>query len=190
MYSPDDVQTINEIYLRKDYYFEGVHKTVVDFGSNIGISALYFLSRTKDAFVYCFEPLLQNTERLNENLASYRDHFHLSEVAVGERNEIVSFGWEPTGRYGGVNRETDRTITVPCVDSNEQLQAIVDRHQRIDLLKIDIETLESVVTKRIPVELARKIGNIVVEYPFKDNPLPTTHRMKRINNVSKFWPLA
>jgi FkbM family methyltransferase len=186
VYSPDDIQTIHEIYLRGDYKFDNESKIIVDFGSNIGISTLYFLSRNTEAFVYCFEPLPQNIERLKLNLGRYADRYRLKEVAVGERNEMVSFGWEPTGRYGGIGRATGRTTTVPCVDSNAELRDIVARHGRIDLLKIDIETLESIVTERIPAEIISKIGNLVVEYPFRTNPLANTHRMERINFVTKF----
>ncbi len=39
---------------------------VVDFGSNIGISALYFLTRNQDIKVYLFEPVPQNILRLKK----------------------------------------------------------------------------------------------------------------------------
>ncbi len=62
-YAPDDIQTINEIFFRGDYAFTGENKVVVDFGSNIGVSAIYFLSRHPEAFCYGYEPLPLNIER-------------------------------------------------------------------------------------------------------------------------------
>jgi FkbM family methyltransferase len=188
-YSPDDVQTINEIFLRGDYDVVSDGAVVVDFGSNIGISAAFFLTRRPDAFVYCHEPVPRNIERLKLNLAQFAGRFELRELAVGTENGPVRFGCEPTGRYGGVGRETGQWIEVPCQDSNEILTDIIARHGRINTLKIDIETLEAVVTERIPPELSSKIDSIVVEYPFATNPLAATHAMERRHFVTMFRPL-
>lgn len=185
-YSPDDVQTINEIFLRGDYDAPANGQVVVDFGSNIGISAAFFLSRRPDAVIYCHEPVPRNIERLKQNLAQFGDRVTLAETAVGLENGMVQFGWEPTGRYGGVGRETGAWIEVPCADSNEVLAAIIAKHGRINTLKIDIETLEAAVTSRIPPELSDKIDNVVVEYPFATNPLAATHVMERRHFVTLF----
>ena len=185
-YSPDDVQTINEIFLRGDYNVPQAGEVVVDFGSNIGISAAWFLSRRPDAVIYCYEPVPRNIERLKKNLAQFAGRVTLKETAVGTENGMVQFGWEPTGRYGGVGRDTGAWIEVPCADSNEILAGIIAKHGRINTLKIDIETLESAVTSRIPPDLSSKIDNIVVEYPFKTNPLAATHTMEQRHFVTMF----
>ena len=185
-YSPDDIQTINEIFFRGDYESESNNRVIVDFGSNIGISALYFLSRNFDSRVYCFEPVPGNVERLKKNLAAFDGRYTITETAVGEADGAVQFGWELTGRYGGVGRETGTWITVPCRDSNAILSDIIAAHGHIDLLKIDIETLEKIVTERIPPAIAAKITALVVEYPFTGNPLAATHSMERRNYVTAF----
>ncbi len=187
-YSPNDVQTINEIFLRGDYDVVSDGEIIVDFGSNIGISAAYFLTRRPDAFLYCNEPVPRNIGRQKRNLAQFGGRFELREIAVGTENGPVCFGCEPTGRYGGVGRDTGQWIEVPCRDSNEMLSEIIDRHGRINTLKIDIETLEAVVTQRITPDLARNIDNIVVEYPFDTNPLAATHAMERRHFVTMFRP--
>jgi FkbM family methyltransferase len=189
VYCSDDIQTINEIFFRGDYHARQTSRIVVDFGSNIGISAKYFLSLSPDAYVYCYEPLPQNTERLKRNLAGYEGRYELAEVAVGPAAGTVRFGWEPTGRYGGVGRETGNWIDVECIDSNAILEGIIAKHGRIDLLKVDIETLEKIVTDRIPLELAQKIGYIFVEFRFTENPLSATHAMISNNYITVFKPL-
>src|SRR5262245_45844762 len=45
LYSHHDLLTLNEIFCRNDYPASPEIRTVVDVGSNIGINALYFLSR-------------------------------------------------------------------------------------------------------------------------------------------------
>lgn len=185
-YTPDDIQTINEIFLRGDYDVAEAGAVVVDFGSNIGISTAFFLSRRPDAHVYCFEPLPQNIERLRRNLAQFEGRFELTEAAVGTEVGRLRFGWEPTGRYGGLGRETGRWIDVDCVDSNAILADVIARHGRIDTLKVDIETMEEAVVTRIPPELAAKIGSLVVEFPFAKNPLAATHDMVSRHYVTMF----
>lgn len=182
----DDTQTVNEIFFRGDYIVPGENNIIVDFGSNIGISTLYFLSRNNQSRCFCFEPLPQNILRLEENLVEFARRYELNPVAVGERNGRVQFGWEPTGRYGGVGRDTGQWLDVDCVDSNEQLARILGKHGRIDVLKVDIETLEEVVITRIPRSVAEQIGKIIVEYPFESNPLGGTHEMHRNNRITTF----
>lgn len=186
IYSGEDVQTINEIFCRGDYKVDGSEEVVVDFGSNIGISALYWLHHAPRAFVYLYEPLPMNIERLRKQLAGHEGRFELNEVAVGLLNGEVAFGHEPSGRYGGIGRANMPTITVPCVDSNFELARILDRHGAIDVLKIDIETMEKVVTERIPAEAAARIRTLFVEYPFTSNPLSGTHDMAVSGDVTLF----
>ena len=57
-------------------------QVVVDIGSNIGISALYFLTRNPDCRVWLYEPVPRNVERLRANLAGYEDRYTLREAAV------------------------------------------------------------------------------------------------------------
>ena len=186
VYSPDDVQTINEIFFRGDYDVGRHNTVVVDFGSNIGLSAAYFLSRNPNAFCHCYEPLPQNIERFERNAGQFAGRYELNRVAVGERAGKVQFGWEPTGRYGGVDRNTGKWIEVDCVDSNAELDRVLGRHGHIDVLKVDIENLEKQVTKRIPVDMARRIRTLLVEYRFETNPLSETHSMKRRKWISTF----
>jgi FkbM family methyltransferase len=190
VYSPHDVLTVNEVFCRCDYRAGRTDRVFVDFGSNIGISSAYFLSRNPDGFAYLFEPLPQNIERLKENLAPFAGRYKLHEVAVGERDGDVEFGWEETGRYGGIGIRTGRYISVPCVDSNEVLARILSRHGRIDVLKIDVETRERQITERIPVDVAANIMKIYVEFPFDANPLGDTHSYRRYSGVAQFFRRA
>ncbi|MBJ7339074.1 FkbM family methyltransferase [Mycolicibacterium sp.] len=184
-YSPHDVLTINEIFCRQDYKADAGDKVVVDFGSNIGISAAYFLSRGPGVFAYLFEPLPSNVERLRDNLRVFPDQYVLQETAVGPDEGEVQFGWEDTGRYGGVGVATGKTITVPCVKSRSVLEDVVGRHGRIDVLKADIEGLEGAIVADIPEDLARSIGKIYVEYVFSENPLPATHDFRQYGDIAQ-----
>jgi FkbM family methyltransferase len=184
-YSPHDVLTINEIFCREDYRADAGDKIIVDFGSNIGISAAYFLSRGLGALAYLFEPLQTNVERLQHNLRRFPDQYVLQQTAVGPEEGEVQFGVEDTGRYGGVGVATGKTITVPCVSSRKVLEEVVERHGRIDVLKADIEGLEGAIIADIPPALARNIGKIYVEFIFDENPLPATHHFRQYGDIAQ-----
>lgn len=186
LYNHDDILTVNEIFCRQDYPAGPSDRVVVDFGSNIGISAAYFLTRSAEAHAHLFEPLALNLERLRPNLAPLEGRYTLHPVAVGLSDGEATFGWEETGRYGGIGRETGRTVQVPCVDANAALAEIVETHGRIDILKIDIETLEREITARIPPRLAARIRRIYVENRFAENPLPATHALVQYGPIAQF----
>jgi len=188
LYSFHDMRTFNEIFCRGDYPCQASDQVIVDFGSNIGISAAYFLSRSSQAIAYLFEPLPSNVSRLHRNLKRFKGRYLLSEIAVGLEDAEVDFGWEETGRYGGVGLRIGNSIKVRSFDSNRILTDIIARHGRIDILKIDIESLEQDVTERIPSVLVKRIGKIFVEYPIIINPFEETHRMARRYWFRQFFP--
>lgn len=186
IYSHDDILTVNEIFCRIDYPTKKQDLVIVDFGSNIGISGAYFLTCAPNSFVYLYEPLQINIDRLRDNLRQFEGRYALHEIAVGRVDGEVEFGWENTGRYGGIGMETGKYILVACQDSNKILEEIVMRHGRIDILKIDTETLEQQLTERIPVALAKKIDRIYVEYVFDSNPLEQTHHRRQYGYITQF----
>lgn len=195
VYSYDDILTVNEVFCRLDYPAVALDEIIVDFGSNIGISAAYFLTHAPNSFLHLYEPLPWNIERLRRNLSGFEGRYAIHQCAVGESDGEAQFGWESTGRYGGIGLRTGNYLSVTCQDSNQILEDIIARYGRIDILKIDIETLERQVTERIPVWIARNIGRVYVECMFPSNPLERTHTHRRYGNVSQFvnkkfrgWP--
>jgi FkbM family methyltransferase len=163
LFSYYDMLTVNEIFCRLDYGNDRQAKVVVDFGSNIGISALYFLTRNSDSKCYLFEPVSENTKRLADNLHDFKERFFLSEVAVGTENGVKKFGVEEFGRCGGLLRETGSYIKVRCEDVNDILKNILVKEQSIDILKIDTEGNELDIVRAIEKKLLSKIKVIYFE---------------------------
>jgi hypothetical protein len=54
------------------------------------------------------------------------------------------------------------------------------------VLKVYIEGLEREVTERNPVDIARRIRRLYVEYDFGSNPLAETHSYRQYGAVAQF----
>jgi FkbM family methyltransferase len=188
LYCHDDLLTLNEIFFRKDYATANPPnpRVIVDFGSNIGISAAFFLSEYQNAFAYLFEPLPQNIERLRQQLSVFEGRYKLDTRAVAPKAGVAEFGWEPTGRYGGIGRPTVQTMEVRCVSANEALSEIIRQHGHVDILKVDIESLEQEIVAAIPAALMCAISTIYVETKFTSNPHARTHFLRQRGPISEF----
>jgi FkbM family methyltransferase len=185
VYSHHDVFTVNEIFCRLDYLLPAGARTVVDVGSNIGISALYFLTRAPDVRCHLFEPDPRNVERLRANLEAYQDRFLLTEAAVADCAGRVCFGRERTGRYGGVGLLSAEQIEVDCLDINDVLRGVIELDGRIDMLKIDTEGLENRTVQAIEPDLLARVGVVCFETTEPINPAPRQFELRYATDTAR-----
>ncbi|MDA8744869.1 FkbM family methyltransferase [Rubripirellula amarantea] len=171
LHCPADMLTVNEIFCRKDYDADSSINVVVDIGSNIGISGLYFLTRNDHVRCYLYEPDPANIPKLESNLASYKDRYTLYENAVSYESGRLQFGTEPTGRYGGLGVSTGNYIEVETITINDVLADVLSKETHVDILKLDIEGLEVDTVSAIDPKYLDKIGRIYFEYM---EPAPVT----------------
>ena len=183
LYSHHDMLTVNEIFCRNDYPAESDLRIVVDLGSNIGISALYFLTRNNESYSYLFEPDPRNILRLHEQLSDFDGRYKLSDCAVADQNGLVTFGVEDTGRYGGIGIKTGKSITVTCLNINSVLEEIIGKEGVIDVLKIDTEGVEIATVKSIREDLLIRIRYIYLEAYLREDLLPGKFSQKQYGSV-------
>jgi FkbM family methyltransferase len=158
-----DTFTINEIFCWEIYYTDNQPKIVVDIGSNIGVSELYFLSRNNSNIVYGFEPVPNLYEQLQNNISKFRDRAFNQKVAISNINGTSQMGVESSGRYGGIGVKSESQITVETIDINFALSQVLDSHDFIDILKMDIEGLEEIAINSIDLDILSRIKLIYVE---------------------------
>jgi FkbM family methyltransferase len=171
LFNSHDAITLHEIFCREDYECPSP-QVVVDIGANIGISALYFLTRSRTTHCELYEPDPNNLAKLLKNLKGYEDRFTVHEVAVADRQGVLAFTREPTGRYGTLETDswlwdspmTER-IKVHVEHVNTVLDRAVARHGMIDLLKVDTEGSELATLQAIDPSLHSHIRHIVIEWP-------------------------
>jgi FkbM family methyltransferase len=187
LYNSHEAITLHEIFCREDYRCPSVPGVVVDLGSNTGISALYFLSRSPDTFCELYEPDPHNVFKLLTNLEKFTGRFTLHEIAVADKGGFVPFVRESTGRYGHIDSVSQMSADVPrppeerynsqrslSPDGRERIMVrvehvntVLDRalsqHGVVDLLKIDTEGSELSIITSIDRELLSRVRRIIFE---------------------------
>lgn len=163
LWSWHDMLTVNEVFCREDYAVRADVRVVVDIGSNIGISALYFLTQSPAARCFLFEPVPGNVVRLKENLSAFEGRFSIDEVAVADTEGTLPFTTEPAGRYGGLDRKDGERIEVRVRHVNDVLGEVLGQVPFIDVLKLDTEGAEERTVRAIRPDLLSRIGTVYLE---------------------------
>lgn len=150
----ESVRTLFSIFCREDYPIESnVDYCFIDVGSNIGISAVYFLTRNPKNTAFCFEPDPSNEETLRENLAQFAGRARLSMCAVGSDARKAILYCAEDGKYSSLqrSRRAKNPTVVDCVAFGEVLKSARAMGQRV-VVKIDVEGLESVLVNSVKFE--------------------------------------
>ena len=187
LYSHDDLLTVNEVFCRLDYEVPPGPKVVVDVGSNIGLSALFFLTRDAGTRCYLFEPVPENVARLERTLAAYPDRYVLDTSAVADVEGQVEFGVEPTGRYGGIGVSTGTSLTVRCRSINDVVEDVLAREGRIDLIKLDTEGAEERTVRAIDPGYLDRIGAFYLEARPDRQLVPHGFRQEQYGEVVRLY---
>jgi FkbM family methyltransferase len=186
LFCPDDALTLNEVFFREDYRAPRDIRVAVDVGSNIGISALYFLTRNRECRCYCFEPDDRNLVKLQENLRPFACRYEVSDCAVSDVSGIVDFGIERTGRYGGIGVGGTRTIRVASRHVNEVVAEVLAREGKIDVLKFDTEGREEETVTAIDRAHLPRIRTIYFESEKEGSPIhPDLFEQRRRGHVER-----
>ncbi len=164
LYTRHDLLTVNEIFARLDYRAPETLRVAVDVGANIGLAALYFLTRNATSRVYSIEPNPQNLARIPRTLGNLAGRCDVSGVAAAEADGEAPFYTEETGRYGSFGRGwRSESITVRTRSFTEILDDVLEREGHIDVLKVDTEGSEEELVSSIPDRQLDRIDRIYYE---------------------------
>lgn len=161
------LHSLNELFIDEVYKFQSKKSSpkIIDCGSNIGLSIIFFKRLYPDSEIIAFEPdnEIFNISKYNLNQFCISD-VKLFQKAVWINEEPLIFA--KTGSLGGhiVKEKAENTIEIETVRLKDLL---VDK---IDFLKIDIEGSEYTILKDCGESL-KNVENIFVEYhSFAENP--------------------
>jgi FkbM family methyltransferase len=160
-----DIDIFYEIFWRKIYqlplpYTKKMH-TIIDLGSNIGLSALYFMNYYKPERLLCVEPEITNYNLLVQNINSGKlaKSFLPLNAAVTDLNGYTSLNTKKDFKYNiSVSEEMEDGEVATF--NLETLLKKFDIHQ-VDLIKIDIEGSEKKVFSNS--EWLRHVHQLILE---------------------------
>jgi FkbM family methyltransferase len=159
-HGPTFLNQFESIFVDQIYQFNGESKTpvIIDCGSNMGTSVLYFKWLFKDASVYAFEPDKHIFEILHHNVANNKlNNVHLANKAVWIDEQDLFFN--ANNAQSGKLIQDASSIKVACV----RLKDFMQDFKQIDFLKLDIEGAELPVLQDISSELYR-VKHLFIEY--------------------------
>lgn len=164
---------------------------IVDIGSNIGLSVLFFKTKYPNAKIFAYEPNPTVFDYLLDNVSIN----NLKDSVVCYKKAVVSSCLENNTRFF-INSDSslesslyenyipNRSKVMISVDT-ECLDNIVQQHKQIDILKIDAEGVEYSLVDTI-IKNSHRIENIFIEFHLTLSTSP----FKAIDQLSKIYNLS
>jgi len=138
-----DLAAVEEVLLEAEYDVPGLDdvEVVVDLGSHIGTSILFFRARYPAARIHGFEPDPATFAKLERNVGGLDRVTVRRRAVTGAGGQSVLYASSYSLRSSLVGGWADsRAVTVPAVTFDELVAEL--GLDRIDLLKLDIEGSE------------------------------------------------
>ncbi|MEO7213412.1 FkbM family methyltransferase [Mucilaginibacter sp.] len=150
-----DMDVFKQVFLRDEYLplmdsalaNKVSVTTIIDAGSNVGLTSIKFLERFTNARVICLEPDPGNFKQLQFNLKNYSNRTTLLHMALWHREESLYLN-------AGFRDGKEWARSVDTKEQGEPVQGssmstIMQQHglTAIDILKIDIEGSEAAIFK-------------------------------------------
>jgi FkbM family methyltransferase len=169
-----DIDIFYEMFWHRVYELPGpvMHdaKTIVDLGSNIGMSALFFLDRCPQAHIICLEPEPGNFRLLQKNLELQilKGRVTVLPLAI-DTNEGTASMEAASLKYNSrlipvkPGLEQVRTTTLNTLVKDYRLK-------KIDILKMDIEGTEARIFAA-DLNWLDRVENIVIEFHSEEGRL-------------------
>ena len=173
---PTFLMSIEELFINEFYKFRttNTRPRIIDCGSYIGTSILYFKVNYPNAIVTGFEPDQKNFSILKSNIDSWNfTDTSVINAAIWINNETITFnsvGNMSSKIETDAKADSSNKVAVKCVRLRDLL------NEEIDFLKIDIEGAEFAVLQDCSDSL-KNIKNLFIEYHGK------YHEMFKLNGI-------
>lgn len=157
------LHTYKDIFEKEIYKFvaSSDRPLIIDCGANIGISVLYYKTLYPHSTVIAYEPDKRNFQLLSKNISDNNlQQVSLHEAAVWIETGQISFASNAAeGSSITMTNEGNNVVIVPAV----RLSDVLNKYEKIDFLKLDIEGAEDKVVADCGA-LLLKIENLFLEY--------------------------
>ena len=192
-----DYEVFDQVFIRDEYHpvinyiidNNITINTIIDAGSNIGLTSIKLLNNFPKARVICLEPDPQNYRQLSYNLKKYSDNVIIMCNALWYKEEdlYLDFGFRDGKDWsrGVTNNSSSSEIAIKGISVNN----IIQQHKldTIDFLKIDIEGSEaSLFTKETDTSFLDKVKIIAIEIHDELNCRKVIYDILRSKNYTLF----
>ncbi|MTI29986.1 FkbM family methyltransferase, partial [Xanthovirga aplysinae] len=142
-----DIPTFKQVFVYREYEYpiNFVPKVIIDAGANIGLSAVYFANKFRNAHIYSIEPETNNFKLLKQNVSPYTTVTPI-QAALWNSSSDLGVIDKGLGEWGFMVEERNKGETsnkinsIKSVTIKDLLQSF--KIKEIDILKIDIEGAE------------------------------------------------
>ncbi|MEM7501127.1 MAG: FkbM family methyltransferase [Pseudomonadota bacterium] len=157
---------LNELFINQEYAFNGVGDApfIIDCGSNIGMSIIFFKDRYANAEIVAFEPDDEAFACLEKNVQENNfDKVTVNKKAVSKDGGEISFFVEGSGDGSLTSSLAETTNSRRVTIDSVKLSDFIDRE--VDILKMDIEGAETEVIQELSdAGKLRNIKQMSIEY--------------------------
>ena len=160
----ESLKTVFSIFCRLDYLTPENEQHFIDIGSNIGVSALYFLSRNKNNTIECYEPDDQNLDYLRDNLSTFFQRARIHTLGVGTSSGEIAFFQSDDGKYSSIIK-SDKALKpqrITLVAFKDVLSMPVNS-SKPTTVKIDVEGIEVDLIKSVDFAIFKNVSRVICE---------------------------
>jgi FkbM family methyltransferase len=159
------LKTVFSVFCRHDYATsKDAAILALDFGANIGVAAVYFLTRNPANRVRCYEPDPANLPFLRRNLAPFAARATIVERAVGPTTGTCDLFQSEDGKYTSTiaSNHSVAKVTVEVQSFSEALAESAASSLPV-VVKLDVEGIETDLVRSVQFERYPQIARIVCE---------------------------
>lgn len=178
--SLEEFHILNEVFIKQDYGYKTTDKVIlIDIGTNIGITSLFFSGFDYIDKIYGFEPVEETYNQANYNLELNKDIHKVESIkniglAKNDRKEIFSFDNTikgNTGVRGALSPNYSKSksanaVEVTLKDASDELSKIIDASDNKKIIvKMDCEGAEYEILENLKAsKVLNKIDLILLEW--------------------------
>lgn len=139
-----DLAILTEIFIKDEYNLnlQDIPTTILDVGSNVGLSVVYFKLKYPNATIYAFEPDPETFKKLQKNTSQFSG-IHCFNLAVSDLDGHERFYLYPESSMS--SSLIKRVDNQDCLDIESiKLDTFISKFdiKSVDLMKVDIEGAE------------------------------------------------
>lgn len=176
--SIEEINILHEVFCAEVYGFKPYNESIlIDVGTNIGLTALYFSTNENIKEIYCFEPVQDTFEqaKLNFNLNDCSKVVSFENIGLYNDNENINVVFSSQfkgntgirGKKSSVLNKRDylETRNIILKNASESLRQIVLKNNCHIILKLDCEGAEYTILEDICTSnVIDRIDTIMIEW--------------------------